>query len=108
IQLGPLQAAIVAGGYVVVNIVMGNAVEPRFMGRGLGLSTLVVFASLVFWGWMLGPVGMLLSVPLTIAAKIALEASPSSTWIASLLGPADSQALNATGADQPAPAETIS
>ncbi|MFP6817009.1 MAG: AI-2E family transporter [Pseudomonadales bacterium] len=106
IQLGPLQAAIVAGGYVVLNIVMGNAVEPRFMGRGLGLSTLVVFASLVFWGWMLGPVGMLLSVPLTITAKIALEASPSSAWIASLLGPADKTPLDVTQADQPA-VETV-
>ena len=57
---------------------------------------------------MLGPVGMLLSVPLTITAKIALEASPSSAWIASLLGPADKQALNETAADQPAAAETVS
>jgi len=91
IQLGPVAAAIVAAGYFVVNIVMGNVVEPRFMGRGLGLSTLVVFVSLVFWGWMLGPVGMLLSVPLTMTAKIALEASPSSTWLAHILGPAERQ-----------------
>jgi AI-2 transport protein TqsA len=89
IQLGPLQAAIVATGYFALNIVMGNVVEPRYMGRGLGLSTLVVFLSLVFWGWMLGPVGMLLSVPLTMTAKIAMEASPSSTWLATLLGPAE-------------------
>ena len=92
IQLGPLEAAIAAGAYLVLNIGMGNAVEPRFMGQGLGLSTLVVFVSLVFWGWMLGPVGMLLSVPLTMTAKIALEASPSSAWLASLLGPAEKRA----------------
>jgi predicted PurR-regulated permease PerM len=103
IQLGPLQAAIAAGGYFVVNIGMGNAVEPRFMGRGLGLSTLVVFLSLVFWGWMLGPVGMLLSVPLTMTAKIALEASPTSAWLASLLGPADKQPSTAAAAANPGP-----
>ncbi|MDH3645017.1 MAG: AI-2E family transporter [Gammaproteobacteria bacterium] len=102
IQLGPLPAAIVAAGYFTVNIVMGNAVEPRFMGRGLGLSTLVVFLSLVFWGWMLGPVGMLLSVPLTMTAKIALEASPSSAWLASLLGPADKPAPKSASAEAPA------
>jgi len=50
-----------------------------------------VFVSLVFWGWMLGPVGMLLSVPLTMTAKIALEASPPSAWLAHILGPAERQ-----------------
>ncbi len=74
--------------FLIVNIVMGSVVEPRFMGASLGLSTLVVFLSLVFWNWMLGPVGMLLSVPLTMTAKIALEANPATAWIAHLLDPA--------------------
>ena len=102
VQLGTGSALLTAAGYVVVNIVMGNAVEPRFMGKGLGLSTLVVFLSLVVWGWMLGPVGMLLSVPLTMTAKIALEANPSTVWLAHLLGPADGRPDPTDSADEAA------
>ena len=89
VQLGTGHAIAAAAVFVAVNVVMGNVVEPRFMGRALSLSTLVVFLSLVFWGWVLGPVGMLLSVPLTMTAKIAFEANPSTEWIAHLLDPAE-------------------
>jgi len=87
VQLGAGSALYTALVYIVVNIVMGNVVEPRFMGKGVGLSTLVVFLSLVFWGWLLGSVGMLLSVPLTMIVKLALEANPKTQWVAILLGP---------------------
>ena len=89
VQLGAGHAVAAAAVFVAVNVVMGNVVEPKFMGRALSLSTLVVFLSLVFWGWVLGPVGMLLSVPLTMTAKIAFEANPSTEWIAHLLDPAE-------------------
>jgi predicted PurR-regulated permease PerM len=91
IQIGPGAAAAATGAYLAINIIMGNVVEPRFMGRGLGLSTLVVFLSLVVWGSLLGPVGMFLSVPLTMTAKLALEANPATRWIAVLLSPAHSE-----------------
>ncbi|MFQ3237620.1 MAG: AI-2 transport protein TqsA [Paraglaciecola sp.] len=85
VQLGPAVAGLSALGFVLTNTVMGNMVEPRFLGRGLGLSTLVVFLSLIFWGWLLGTVGMLLSVPLTMIVKIALEGNDDTRWIALLL-----------------------
>ncbi|WP_281561294.1 AI-2E family transporter [Thalassomonas sp. RHCl1] len=85
LQLGPGSAGLIGLGYLMINTVMGNAVEPRYLGRGLGLSTLVVFLSLIFWGWLLGTVGMLLSVPLTMIVKIALESSSEGRWLAVLL-----------------------
>ena len=87
VQLGPVSAILTATGFLVVNIAIGTFLEPRFMGSGLGLSTLVVFLSLVFWGWVLGPVGMLLSVPLTIAIKIVLDSHEDTRWMAVILGP---------------------
>lgn len=85
VQIGPGTAALAGMGYLFANIVMGNIVEPRFMGKGLDLSTLVVFLSLVFWGWTLGTVGMLLSIPLTMAVKIALESYEETRWIGVIL-----------------------
>lgn len=86
IQLGPMVAGLAGAGYVAVNLVVGNMLEPRWMGKGLNLSPLVVFLSLVFWGWVLGPVGMLLSIPLTILVKIALENDEQTRWLGVMLG----------------------
>jgi len=78
---------LVALGYLVANTVIGSILEPRIMGRGLGISTLAVFLSLLFWGWVLGTVGVFLAVPLTMALIVALESSPQTRPIAILLGP---------------------
>lgn len=86
VQLSPGSTATLAVGYMIVNIGVSNFFEPILMGRQLGLSPLVVFLSLVFWGWVWGPAGMLLSVPLTMVIKILLEHSNEFRWIAILMG----------------------
>ncbi len=86
IQLGSPMAVWTAVAYLLINSVVGNVIEPRFMGKGLGLSPLIVFISLVFWGWILGPVGMFLSVPLTIAMKIVLDSNPDTRSYGAMLG----------------------
>ena len=85
VQFGPGRAISVAAGYVAINLVFGNVVEPLMLGRRLGLSTLVVLLSLVFWGWVWGPMGMLLAVPLTMMVKIALENTEDLRWVAVML-----------------------
>jgi len=86
VQAGMSTALWTVLGYLLVNNLIGNLIEPRFMGKELGLSPLVVFISLVFWGWVLGPVGMFLSVPLTMTLKIFLDSYDSSKALGHLLG----------------------
>lgn len=71
--LGPLQALLTLGAFLAVNAGVGNFIEPRLHGRNQSMSPLFVLLSLVFWGWVFGPVGMLLAVPLTMILKISLE-----------------------------------
>jgi AI-2 transport protein TqsA len=85
VQLGLPSALLTALAFLVVNIIIGNLLEPKFMGHKLGLSPLVVIISMIFWGWVLGPVGMVLSVPLTMIGKIALATSDDTRWIAVML-----------------------
>jgi predicted PurR-regulated permease PerM len=89
IQLGLGGAVWTLGSFMLVNNVLGNFVEPRIMGKGLGLSTLVVFLSLIFWGFIFGTVGMFLSVPFTMTIKIILEQNEKTKWLAIILGTPD-------------------
>jgi predicted PurR-regulated permease PerM len=86
VQLGVGPALLTILGFAVVHIVVGNIIEPKLTGKGMSLSTLIVFLSMVFWGWVLGPIGMILSVPMTSLAKIALESYEGTRGLAIMLG----------------------
>ena len=75
-------AVLVAGGYLLINNFLGNFIEPMLVGRRFGISTLVVVLSVMFWGWVWGPLGMLLAVPLTMLIKVMLDSSEEFRWIA--------------------------
>jgi len=100
IQLGPATAVYLAVAYLVINLSVSNLVEPVLMGRQLGLSPLIVLLSVVFWGAIWGPLGMLLAVPLTTALKIAMEHSDDLRWLAILMGP------RLAPAQEPAPGQS--
>jgi AI-2 transport protein TqsA len=87
VQLGFGRALLATAGYMAINFLLDNVVEMKLMGRRLHLSTLVVFLSLMFWGSLLGLVGMVLCIPLTMTAKFACENNEGTRWIAVLLGP---------------------
>lgn len=87
VQTNLTTTLLVAAGYLVVNTLIGSILEPKIMGKGLGISTLAVFLSLLFWGFVLGTTGVFLSVPLTMVLIIALDAHPLTRPVAVLLGP---------------------
>ena len=81
VKHGGGDAAAIAVGYIAINFVIGNFIEPTLMGHRFGVSSLVIFLSVWFWGWMWGPVGAFLAVPLTIVIKVALDNSVEFHWI---------------------------
>ena len=86
VQLGFGSAVWTGIVYLVVNMVAGNMIEPRMLGKGMGLSTLVVFLSLIFWGYIFGTAGMFLSIPLTMSIKIILDRREKPHWLSIVLG----------------------
>lgn len=108
--MGTPAAVAVMGGFLLINTFLGNFVEPMLMGRRFGLSTLVVLLSVMFWGWLWGPFGMLLAVPLTMMVKVILDNSDEFRWIAVAIGkesgrPGEEERILTEGAkdDPPAP-----
>lgn len=83
--LGTSEAIIVAGAYLLINFAIGNMIEPLLLGKQFGIATSVVLLSVLFWGWLLGPVGMFLAVPMSMLVKLALENSRDLNWVALLM-----------------------
>ncbi len=71
---------------VAIECSIAYGIEPRMLGHGLGISTMVIILSLFTWGWLLGPIGLFLAAPLTIMVKIIFQAFKETEWIAILLG----------------------
>jgi predicted PurR-regulated permease PerM len=88
VQFGFGRAIAVLAGYVVINFLVDNVIKPRFVGSRLDLSPLVVVLSLLFWGWLIGPMGALAAVPLSIGARFLFESFEESRWIAHLMSDA--------------------
>jgi len=96
LQFGVARALMVVGGFILLNFLIDNVIKPRYFGGSLDISPAVVVVSLVFWGWLLGPVGALLAVPLTISARLLVESHEESQWIGHLLSDAESSATPAS------------
>jgi len=75
------KSLLILGIVVALDNIFGNFVEPRFVGKGLGLSPLVVIFSLIFWGWLWGIPGMVLSVPIAAVIKIICANVPSLRFV---------------------------
>ncbi|WP_025732744.1 AI-2E family transporter [Carnimonas nigrificans] len=90
-EVGVMSAIILAVVLGLVHFISGNVFEPHLMGQALGISSLMVFLSLVVWGWVFGPVGLLLSVPLTMSLKILLDCHPDTRWLSVLIGPVEQE-----------------
>ncbi|MBP3499462.1 MAG: AI-2E family transporter [Akkermansia sp.] len=78
-------AAVITFCYIVINFMIGNGIEPIFLGKQFGIATSVVLLAVLFWGWVWGPVGMLLAVPIMVLIKLALENSRDLSWVATII-----------------------
>ncbi|MDE0826157.1 MAG: AI-2E family transporter [Akkermansiaceae bacterium] len=94
LAVGWPSAVAVGIGYIAINIFLGNFVEPMLMGRRFGLSTLVIIGSVFFWGWVWGPVGMLLAVPLMMLLKVVLDNSYEFRWLSVAISKEDRKSHN--------------
>jgi predicted PurR-regulated permease PerM len=89
-EFGWVQALIVVIGVTAINLLIENVLEPSYTGKRLSLSPTIVFLSVFFWSWLLGPVGALLSMPITVLLLLVFKNSESTLWLAKIIGREDS------------------
>lgn len=94
IDHGGMTALWIALWYMIINTVVGNILEPRIMGKGLGLSALIIFLSMTLWGWVFGPTGMILSVPLTMVMQFFFAQYKETEWVALMLSDYENETSN--------------
>jgi AI-2 transport protein TqsA len=82
---GSRTAIIVFIGYAVINGTAANIISPRVLGKGLSISPLIIFISVFIWGWLLGAIGAILAIPLTMLIIAILESVPATRWVARLM-----------------------
>ena len=107
LTLGTPAAVLTGVGLLLINVALGGVIEPRVLGRAVGLSPLVVVLALALWGFVLGPVGALLAVPLTMVLKLVLEHHPDLDWAARLLQHRDVPEPTPELTPEPTPAPTL-
>ncbi|MFZ2498344.1 MAG: AI-2E family transporter [Methanosarcina sp.] len=99
-QYGPIGALAVLVVISLVNLLAEDFIFPSLAGKGLKLSPAILFLTLLYWNYVLGSAGVLLSVPLTMVLKIILESFDETKWIARLIGPTDDKEEYEVSGDQ--------
>lgn len=90
-KYGPLGALIILAGVWLINEFVESVVFPSFAGKSLKLSTSIVFLSLLYWSFVLGPPGALIAVPLTMVVKMILESDDNTLWMAEIMESGESK-----------------
>jgi predicted PurR-regulated permease PerM len=86
LQYGPREMLIVIVAYIVINFLVDNVIKPRFIETGVNISVLQTFLALILWGWVLGPIGAILAVPMAIIIQAVLNSRPETRWLGYMMG----------------------
>ena len=99
---GPSLMLAVIAVYCILNVIIQSVIQPKVVGDSVGLSTTLSFFSLVFWTWVIGPLGALLAIPLTLFAKaLLIDTDPSARWLRPLISNKDDGPSGAPSGEGP-------